>query len=230
MELDSKPAGEATGFFGPKPGERLMLKIYGRANSINVRKVLWICDEIGLPFEREDWGRGYRSTDDPAFLRLNPFAVVPVIDDDGFLLRESNTITRYLATKHGRDDLYPRDTKARADVETWMDWAATDLALGIRPVFMGLHVKVPAYSDPKIIEAGIAEWTRQMRALDAHLSAGGPFVAGKAFTLGDIPAGLGVNRWFTVPFDKPELKGVAAYYEALSERPSYRKHGRNGSP
>jgi glutathione S-transferase len=230
MALDSKPAGEATGFFGPKPGERLMLKIYGRANSINVRKVLWICDEIGLPFEREDWGRGYRSTDDPAFLRLNPFAVVPVIDDDGFLLRESNTITRYLATKHGRDDLYPRDTKARADVETWMDWAATDLALGIRPVFMGLHVKVPAYSDPKIIEAGIAEWTRQMRALDAHLSAGGPFVAGKAFTLGDIPVGLGVNRWFTVPFDKPELKGVAAYYEALSERPSYRKHGRNGSP
>ena len=81
-----------------------MLKIYGRANSINVRKVLWVCDEIGIPFEREDWGRGYRSTEEPAFLKLNPFAVVPVIDDDGFRLRESNTITRYLATKHGRDD------------------------------------------------------------------------------------------------------------------------------
>jgi glutathione S-transferase len=230
MGLDSKPAGGSNGSLGQKPGERLMLRIYGRANSINVRKVLWICDEIGLPFEREDWGRGYRSTDDPAFLRLNPFAVVPVIDDDGLVLRESNTITRYLATKHGREDLYPRDTKARAAVEAWMDWAATDLALGIRPVFMGLHVKVPAYTDPKIIEAGIAEWTRQMRALDAHLSAGGPFVAGKAFTLSDIPVGLGVNRWFTLPFDKPELKGVSAYYEALSQRPSYRKHGRNGSP
>jgi glutathione S-transferase len=207
-----------------------MLKVYGRANSINVRKVLWICDEIGLPFEREDWGRGYRSTDDPAFLKLNPFAVVPVIDDDGLVLRESNTIIRYLATKHGRDDLYPRDTKARAAVEAWMDWAATDLALAIRPVFLGLQVKMAAYSDPKIIEAGITEWIRQMRALDAHLSDGGPFVTGKAFTLGDIPVGLGVNRWFALPFDKPELKGVSTYYEALSDRPSYRKHGRNGSP
>ncbi|MFM9845632.1 MAG: glutathione S-transferase family protein [Hyphomicrobiaceae bacterium] len=207
-----------------------MLKIYGRANSINVRKVLWICDEIGLPFEREDWGRGYRSTDDPVFLKLNPFAVVPVVDDDGFILRESNTITRYLTTKHHREDLYPRDAAQRAVVESWMDWASVDLSLGMRPVFLGLHVKMPAFSDPKIIEAGIAEWTRQMRALDAELASRGPFVAGKSFTLGDIPVGLCVNRWFAVPFAKPELKATSAYYEALSERPAYRKHGRNGSP
>ncbi|MET0569280.1 MAG: glutathione S-transferase family protein [Hyphomicrobiaceae bacterium] len=206
-----------------------MLKIYGRANSINVRKVLWICDEIGIPFTREDWGRGYRSTEDPAFLKLNPFAVVPVIDDDGFLLRESNAITRYLATKHGRDDLYPRDAKVRATLEAWMDWAATDLAAGVRPVFMGLHVKAPAFSDPKSIEAGVAEWTRQMRALDAHLSRQ-PFVAGNAFTIGDIPVGLGVNRWFTLPFAKPELPAASAYYETLSARPAFRTHGRNGSP
>ena len=206
-----------------------MLKIYGRANSINVRKVLWICDEIGIPFTREDWGRGYRSTEDPAFLKLNPFAVVPVIDDDGFLLRESNAITRYLATKHSRDDLYPRDAKVRATLEAWMDWAATDLAAGVRPVFMGLHVKAPAFSNPKSIEAGVTEWTRQMRALDAHLSRQ-PFVAGSAFTIGDIPVGLGVNRWFTLPFAKPELPAVSAYYEALSQRPAFRTHGRNGSP
>jgi glutathione S-transferase len=207
-----------------------MLRIYGRANSINVRKVLWICDEIGLAFEREDWGRGYRTTDDPAFRRVNPFGVVPVIDDDGFVLRESNTITRYLATKHGREDLYPRDPAPRATVESWMDWAATDLYAGVRPVFLGLHVKMPAFSDAKIIETAIAEWSRQMRLLDAHLSAGGPFIAGKTFTIGDIPAGLCVNRWFGIAFEKPELKAVSAYYEALSERPAYRKHGRNGSP
>ncbi len=207
-----------------------MLRIYGRANSINVRKVLWMCDEIGLPFEREDWGRGYRTTDDPAFRRVNPFGVVPVIDDDGFVLRESNTITRYLATKHGREDLYPRDPAPRATVESWMDWAATDLYAGVRPVFLGLHVKMPAFSDAKVIETGVAEWTRQMRLLDAHLSSTGPFITGKTFTIGDIPAGLCVNRWFGIPFEKPELKAVSAYYEALSERPAYLKHGRNGSP
>lgn len=207
-----------------------MLKIYGRATSINVRKVLWICDEVGLKFEREDWGRGFRPVTDPAFLRLNPFGVVPVIDDDGFMLRESNTIVRYLAGKHGRADLYPSGLQPRSTVEVWMDWTSTDLFTAIRPVFFGLQVKVPGYTDPKSIEAGIVEWTRQMRLLDTHLGVVGPFVTGPSFTIGDICVGLAVNRWFGIAFDKPELKSVSAYYERLSERPAYRAHGRNGTP
>ena len=67
-----------------------MLKIYGRDNSINVRKVLWACVELGIPFEREGWGAGFRSTSEPAFLAMNPNAMVPVIDDGGFVLWESN--------------------------------------------------------------------------------------------------------------------------------------------
>ena len=80
--------------------ETLMLKVYGRANSINVRKVLWMLEELGLKYEREDWGRGFRPTDDPEFQKINPVGVVPVIDDGDFRLRESNTIVRYLAEKH----------------------------------------------------------------------------------------------------------------------------------
>jgi len=204
-----------------------MLKIYGRANSINVRKVLWMADEIGLKYEREDWGRGFRSTDDPAFRKLNPVGLVPVIDDDGFILRESNTIVRYLADKHGRGDLYPKDLKTRATVESWMDWAATDMMTGLRPVFHALVVKNPDYQTQ--VEAGIRDWTRQMRVLDEHL-AHGPYVMGKDFTIGDIPAGLAVNRWFAIDFKKPELKAVSAYYDRLAERPAYRAHGRNGTP
>lgn len=206
-----------------------MLKIYGRANSINVRKVLWMCDEIGVPFEREDWGRGYRSTDDPMFQRISRFGVVPVIDDGGFIVRESNTIVRYLATKHGRVDLYPADLEARTTAEMWMDWASTDLYSGLRPVFLGLQVKMPAYADPKLIDSGIAEWSRQMRLLDAHLSTA-PYVGGENFTIGDIPVGLAVNRWFSIDFAKPELKAASAYYDRLAQRPAYRKHGRNGTP
>jgi glutathione S-transferase len=207
-----------------------MLKIYGRANSINVRKVLWICEEVGLPFEREDWGRGFRPTDDPAFQRISPFGVVPVIDDDGFILRESNTIVRYLASKHGRGDLYPTELAARAVHEMWMDWTATDLFSAIRPVFLGLQIKIPGYTDAKSIESGITEWTRQMRLLDAHLASAGPYVAGRSFGLGDITVGLAVNRWFSIDFTKPALGAVSAYYDRLAERPAYRKHGRNGTP
>ncbi len=207
-----------------------MLKIYGRTNSSNVRKALWAVEEIGLPYTREDWGRGFRSTSDPEFKRLSNFGVVPVIDDDGFILRESNTIVRYLCAKHGRTDLYPTDLKARATIEAWMDWGSTDFYSGVRPVFHGLVSKNPAYQDPAIINAGVVEWSAQMQRLDTHLAANGPYLLGSQFTVADIPAGIVINRWYAIDFAKPAFPAVAAYYERLSERPPYRVHGRNGMP
>ncbi len=207
-----------------------MLKIYGRANSSNVRKVLWVADEIGVPYLRTDWGRGFRGLDAPEFKRLSAFGVVPVIDDDGFVLRESNTIVRYLCSKHGRNDLYPTELQTRARVEAWMDWGSTDLYSPVRPVFLGLIWKLPAFQDPGVIAKGIAEWTHQMQLLDSELAANGPYLAGAAFTVADIPAGIIVNRWFCIEFAKPDLPAVSAYYELLSARPAYLAHGRNGMP
>lgn len=205
-----------------------MLKVYGRANSINVRKVLWMLGELGLPYEREDWGRGYRPTSEQAFRDINPVGVVPVIDDGDFRLRESNTIVRYLAEKHGRADLYPKDLRQRARVEAWMDWASTELYQGMRTVFHALVVKNPAFAD--MAESGAKDWAAQMQVLEGYLANGGPYVMGDAFTVGDIPVGLIVNRWFGIDFPKPELPAVAAYYDRLAERPPYREHGRNGTP
>ena len=205
-----------------------MLKVYGRANSINVRKVLWMLGELNLPFEREDWGRGYRPTDDPIYRKINPVGVVPVIDDGDFRLRESHSIVRYLADKHGRADLYPKDLRQRATVESWMDWAATELADGMRPVFHGLIVKNPAFAG--MVEVASKQWAGQMRVLEDHLASNGPYLMGAAFTIADIPAGLVVNRWFSIDFPKPELKTVGAYYDRLYRRPPYQAHGRNGLP
>jgi glutathione S-transferase len=154
--------------------------------------------------------------------------VVPVIDDGAFRLRESNTIVRYLAAKHGRADLYPTDLQARAGTECWMDWASTEFTNGMRPVFHGLVVKNPAYAN--MVAGGIKDWAAQMRVLEQHLGVGGPYVMGMSFSIGDIPVGLLVNRWFAIDFDKPELKAVSAYYDRLTERPGYRTHGRNGTP
>ncbi len=208
-----------------------MIKIYGRANSINVRKVLWMCDEVGEPFTREDWGRGFKPTSDPAFQKVSAFGVVPVIDDGGFILRESNTIVRYLAEKHGRSDIYPKDLHQRALTEQWMDWAATDIYSAIRPVFLGLQVKMAPFKDDAAgIEAGIKDWGRQMGLLDAHLAQNGPYVTGKAFSIADICVGLIVNRWYGIAFERPQFKAIAAYYDRLAERPAYRTHGRNGTP
>ena len=207
-----------------------MLTVYGRANSINVRKVLWMLDEVGQPFERQDWGRGYRPTSEPDFLTKSIFGVVPVIDDDGFVLRESQTIVRYLASKHARHDLYPTALQPRAQTESWMDWASTDLYMAARPVF---HAMIVNAKDPTTAEApaeGVADWSKQMVRLNQQLTTEGPFLMGKAFTIADIPAGMVVNRWFALKFEKPALPAVTAYYDRLALRPAYRKHGRNGTP
>ena len=115
-----------------------MLKVLGKATSINVRKVLWTCDELGLPFEREDWGSGFRDTRTPDYLSLNPNGLVPVLIDGDTVLWESNTIIRYLATAYGGAELLPAAPAARARIEQWMDWQATEFNSSWRYAFQAL--------------------------------------------------------------------------------------------
>lgn len=207
-----------------------MLRILGRANSFNVRKVLWLCDELGLPFQREDWGRGYQPTSDPRFLELNPIGLIPAVIDDGVILRESNTIIRYLAAKHGTEEIYPRNLVKRAHIEQWMDWANYETSISLRGAFLGGMLNEPPWNHPWFIEVGRRQITKEVGQLDEHLAKAGPYMVGGAFTLADIPIGLVVNRWFCLNFERPEWPAVAAYYDLLSERPAYRRHVRNGLP
>jgi glutathione S-transferase len=208
-----------------------MLKIYGRANSINVRKVLWTVDEIGIPYEREDWGRAFRPLSDPEFLALNPFGLVPVIDDDGFILSESQTIARYLAGMHKRDDLLPAEPKRRAIVESWMDWQGTEVSSTHRAaVFANVfHLKV--LGGQEVLDASLADWPKRMAVIEAQLGRTGAYITGPDFTLADVCIGLTVNRWFMTPTGpKPDFPAMSAYYDLLAERPAYLRHGRNGTP
>ncbi|HET9820798.1 MAG TPA: glutathione S-transferase [Burkholderiaceae bacterium] len=207
-----------------------MLKVLGRESSINVRKVLWTCAEIGLPFEREDWGAGFRPTADPAFRALNPNALVPVLVDGDFVLWESNTICRYLAAEAGRGDLLPEAPRERADVERWMDWQATELNGAWRYAFLGLVRQSPAHQDAAALAASVQAWNRLMALLDAHLEAAGPYVAGATFTLADIVLGLSVARWQATPIERPALSAVAAYAQRLRQRPAFATSGGDRHP
>ena len=209
---------------------REMLRILGKSSSINVRKVLWCCAELGLGHDHEPWGSGFRSTQTDEFRRLNPNALVPVIEDDGFVLWESNTICRYLASRHGGGQLLSADPAARARVEQWMDWQATELNNAWRYAFMALVRHSPAHGDADALAASVANWNRHMQILDAQLDKTGAHAAGADFTLADIVLGLSTNRWFMTPMERPRLPAVEAYYERLSQRPAFLQHGRNGTP
>lgn len=205
-----------------------MLKILGKATSINVRKVLWTCAELGIEFEREDWGAGFQSTAQESFLALNPNAMVPVILDGDFVLWESNTICRYLCNKTGDTQLLPAEAQARARVEQWMDWQATELNNAWRYAFMALVRDSPLHRDPAQIQTSVETWNRHIGILDRQLAAGGP--TGETFSLADVVLGLSVNRWMLAPIERPQYPAVLDYYERLSERPGFGEFGRNGQP
>jgi len=207
-----------------------MLKILGRSSSINVRKVLWACAELDIEYDREDWGAGFKSTHSPEFLALNPNAMVPVIQDEDFVLWESNTIIRYLARAYRGEALYPAAPKIRAGIDRWIDWQGADLNPAWSYVFGALVRHNPEHPDPDRINAGTASWTGKMSILEGQLSATGAYVAGPAFTLADIPIGLSVNRWFSTPLHRPDFPSVSAYYARLSQRPAFMAYGRNGQP
>jgi len=207
-----------------------MLQVLGRPNSINVRKVLWLCAELELPYEHTPWGVPELPLKSPEYLALNPNALVPVIRDGDFVLWESNTICRYLAAKHGRADLLPTEPAARARVEQWMDWMATELNNAWRYAFMALVREHADFTDARAIEASIANWNRHMTLLDAQLQRTGAYVAGDTFTLADITVGLAAHRWFMTPLQRPALPAVLSYYDRLGRRPGFRAHGRNGVP
>lgn len=207
-----------------------MITILGRETSINVRKVLWTCHELGLPFEHEPWGQGTLSLSSPEFLAINPNGMIPVLIDEDHVLGQSNTLCRYLANAYGREALLPAAPAARAQVEMWMDWQATELNNAWVYAYMGLVRKSAAHTNPQAIEASIQLWNQRMTLLDGVLESTGAFVCGSRFTLADIVLGLSTHRWYSTPFPKPELPAVARFYQTLCERPGFVLYGNNGAP
>lgn len=217
------------------PLESAAMIILGKSESINLRKVLWTCAELGLQPGRDythdaSWGGTGRSTREPEFLALNPHGLVPVLRDGDTVLWESNSIVRYLIARHGRSDLLPADPAARAQVEKWMDWQLGDLNGAWRGAFMGLVRKHPDYQDAAAIARSTQSWNAMMLVLDRHLQTTGAYMTGTTFTAADIVLGLAVNRWAMTPIGKPQLDAVMTYYDRLTEREGFRLFGRNGQP
>jgi glutathione S-transferase len=162
-----------------------MLKILGRATSSNVQKVVWLCDELGIPYDRTDIGGPFGGNDQPEYLSLNPNGIVPTINDDGFILWESNAIVRYLAEKHGKGtDFWPEDMQARASAGRWMDWVLSILAPRHVPVFQGLIRTAEADRDHEKIAAARDLWSKANKVLESWL-ADHEFLSGDTFGIGD---------------------------------------------
>ena len=198
-----------------------MFKILGRRTSSNVQKVLWCCDEIGLPFEREDFGGEFGKNKTPEYLALNPNGLVPTIDDGGFILWESNSCVRYLAAKYGKGKLWPSDPQLAASASRWMDWQLSTVNPPTTTLFRALLRKENV--SPAEVEAARKRASEVWKILDEQL-AKTQFVAGKELTVGDIALGNAIHRWFKFSIERPNLLNLQAWYQHLCTRPAYQKH------
>ena len=197
-----------------------MLRIWGRQNSVNVKKALWTAEELGLQYERINAGLEHGVNKTPEYLAMNPTGLVPTIDDDGFKLWESHTIVRYLAAKHGR--LYPADLQGRADAERWMDWTHTFSREFQRPVFWPL-VRMPAAKrDMKAVGEAVKKCAELLEIPEKTLSQK-KYLGGDQFTMADIPLGCHIQLWMRLPIERPALPGLKAWFERLCAREPYRK-------
>jgi glutathione S-transferase len=199
-----------------------MLRIWGRSNSVNVQKALWACEEMELPYERVDAGGSFGVVNTQQYRNLNPNGLVPTIEDDGFVLWESNAIVRYLAAKHGAGKLWPEDLKVRAEADRWMDWQNTTFWPTFRPLFWNLVRTPPDQRDQAAMDESQLKTGEILGYLDAHLR-NRSYIVGDALTMGDIPLGCAVWRWYGLQIERPELVNVQRWFDTLSMRAAYKK-------
>jgi glutathione S-transferase len=201
-----------------------MLKIWGRRNSFNVQKIMWLVGELGLEHEHINAAGAFGGLDTPEFLAMNPHGRVPVIDDDGAIIWESHTILRFLGARYGGNGFWTEDLVERSLAERWMDWMLASLQPDfLTGVFWGFYRTPEEQRNWPIIRDRIARCARHYQLLDRHLAARA-FLVGDHLTLADIAVGTSLYRYFGLEIDRPSVPNVEAWYGHLTERPAYREH------
>lgn len=199
-----------------------MLKIWGRLSSVNVQKVVWCADELGLAYERLDVGGKFGGNQTPQYLAMNPNGLVPVIEEDGFILYESNAIVRYLSARDSPGKLWPDDLRKRADADRWMEWQSTSLTPAMRDIFWQLIRTPEAQRDMAVVEKSRAETERMVAILDAHL-AHHRHMTDHGFTAADIVIGCAAHRWLNMPVKREPRPNLERWYGEIRSRPGARQ-------
>ncbi|WP_445494159.1 glutathione S-transferase family protein [Photorhabdus sp. SF281] len=199
-----------------------MLTVWGRKNSSNVKKVLWCLKELNVPYNQIDVGGKFSKLDDPQYLKMNPNGQIPCLQEDDFILWESNAIVRYLAAKFGEQVLYPQDLQERANADKWMDWVGSHLFPCIKQLVLGFIRTPEAERDQKQIEQTLTDIARLMKVVDNTL-AEQEFLSGDKFGIADIAFGPMIYPWLNIPIQRPSRPNIERWYQLMAVRPAFKE-------
>ena len=199
-----------------------MITVWGRENSTNVKKVLWMLDELELTYNIVNAGGAFGKNTDPAYLALNPNGLVPCFQEDDFVLWESNAILRYLAECSGKPEFWPADARHRASIDKWLDWASSSLIAPYRQVYQTL-VRIPEPErDMALVASGMKVFEKYWAIADAIL-AKQKWLSGETFGIGDIPLGIYAYSWYSLNIERQSHPNVERWYQQLTQRPAFIK-------
>ena len=198
------------------------ITLYGRKTSSNVQKVVWVLEELRVPYTQVELGLNFGGIDTPEYLAMNPNGLVPTLKDGELVLWESHAIVRYLAATYGAGNLWPESPKARAAADQWTDWTAMRFQPAWSAVFVAVARTKPEFRNKARIAAALKGAEACFRILDAQLRKT-PYLAGERLTYGDIAAGTLLYRWYTMDITREPMACVDAWHERLKARPAYAK-------
>jgi glutathione S-transferase len=199
------------------------IKMWGRATSVNVQKVAWVLAELELDHSCVDVGGAYGGLDDPAYIAMNPNQRIPTLIDGDTILWESNAICRYLVDHYGSETALKRMTpQSRAQADMWMEWFQNNVYANFIALFHQLVRLPPKRRDPAKRQAALEALCKSLALFDAELS-DRKFILGDRLSLGDIPTGACLYRYYTMGIERPKLANLDRYYSDLQKRPSFRQ-------
>jgi glutathione S-transferase len=194
-----------------------MIRLLGRATSGNVQKVIFLLEELGQKYVREDYGRQFNNTNTDAYRKLNPTMKVPTLVDGDTVVWESNTILRYLAAIHA-PQLMGTTPAEKTYVDRWMDW----MLAALNPPYLAVFkdAKKPPSERSADFAAQTADLVAQLKILDGHL-AGKTWFAIDRMTLADVALAPVVKRCLEFPIESPSLSELMRWMKAIDARPSF---------
>lgn len=199
-----------------------MIDVWGRRSSSNVQKVIWALGELGLDFKRHTVGGSFGGVREAAYLKMNPNALVPVLQDGDITMFESNAIVRYLGARYGEGTLRPKEPKALALAEQWMEWQQLNVVPHISVIFWNLVRSPVEQRNDKAVADANSKLADVLPIADRALATA-PWFAGDRFSFGDIVLGVLYWRYSCLDCTKPDTPNIKRWLEALKQREPYQK-------
>jgi glutathione S-transferase len=198
------------------------MRLFGRTTSVNVQKVLWTLQELGITYDQVDLGGAFGGLDTDEYGTMNPNRRVPLLVDGDLTLWESNAIVRYLANSYGGGSLAGTNRANVARADMWMEWFQNNCYAHYIALFHQT-VRLPkSQRNRDERDRAIAGLLQSFGMLNTHLE-DNRFVAGDDFSMGDIIVGASLFRYYAMDFDRPDLPKLASFYDRLCQRDAYRK-------